>query len=204
MAVTFGTVSSNSFVNSNVSLSEAVTVTNLLGEVGSAENTGWQMISVDMSYSQTHVKYGSYALMLHGNPGFPETVCTTNNTYTPVANHIYYARWEGYQETKTGQNVQIYWPVAEPSFGTLPISPANQWNMYSFRSDRNSLAGTAGNFRIDYDNVNTEGYMWADGMMLVDLTADFGAGKEPTKEWCDKNIPFTTGSVAVLSNMAAS
>ena len=204
MAVTFGTVSSNSFVNSNVSLSEAVTVTNLLGEVGSAENSGWQLISSDMSYSQTHVKYGSYALMLHGNPGFPETVCTTNNTYTPVANHIYYARWEGYQEVKTGQNVQIYWPVAEPSFGTLPIGPANQWNMYSFRSDRNSLAGTAGNFRIDYDNVNTEGYMWADGMMLVDLTADFGAGNEPTKEWCDANIPFTTSSVAVLSNTAVS
>ena len=203
MAVTFGTVSSNSFVNSNVSLSEAVTVTNLLGEVGSAENAGWQLISSDMSYSQTHVKYGSYALMLHGNPGFPETVCTTNNTYTPVANHIYYARWEGYQETKTGQNVQIYWPVAEPSFGTLPIGPANQWNMYSFRSDRNSLAGTAGNFRIDYDNVNTEGYMWTDGMMLVDLTADFGAGNEPTKEWCDVNVPFTTGSVAVLSNTAS-
>lgn len=198
MAVSFGTISSGAFVNSSVSLQDGILVTNLLGEAGSAENTGWQLISSDMSYSQTHVKYGSYALMLHGNPGFPETVCTTSNTYTPVVNHIYYARFEGYQETYAGQNVQIYWPVAEPSFGTLPIGPANQWNMYSFRSDRNSLSGTAGNFRIDYDNVNAEGYMWSDGMTLVDLTADFGSGNEPDKEWCDANIPFTTSSIALL------
>lgn len=203
MAVTFGTVSSNSFVNSNVSLSEAVTVTNLLGEVGSAENTGWQLISSDMSYSQTHVKYGSYALMLHGNPGFPETVCTTNNTYAINNTHIYYARWEGYQEVQAGQNTQVYWPIAEPSFGTVPIGPAGQWNTYSFRTDRSSFSnGQISNFRIDYDNANTEGYMWADGMMLVDLTADFGAGKEPTKEWCDENIPFTTSTTQTPSYTA--
>lgn len=31
---------------------------------------------------------------------------------------------------------------------------------------------------------------WIDGVMLLDLTESFGAGKEPTKEWLDDNVPF--------------
>ena len=30
--------------------------------------------------------------------------------------------------------------------------------------------------------------------MINDLTESFGVGKEPSKEWCDKNIPFFEGT----------
>lgn len=199
MAVTFGSVSGNSFVNSNVSLSEAVTITNMLGDAGSAENTGWNLTSADMQYSTTHAKYSTTSLRLHGRTNSPETTCATSASFTPIADHIYYARWEGYQETQSGVTAQIYWPVVEPSFGSINLGPAGQWNMYSWRADRNATGLANGNFRIDYDNNKQEGYIWADGMMLVDLTADFGAGNEPDKEWCDENIMFTTSSVAVPS-----
>lgn len=39
-------------------------------------------------------------------------------------------------------------------------------------------------------NVNTTADTWVDGLMLIDLTAAFGAGNEPSKAWCDKNIPY--------------
>jgi hypothetical protein len=37
--------------------------------------------------------------------------------------------------------------------------------------------------------------MWFDGAMLIDLTTEFGAGNEPSKEWCDINIPYFTGTL---------
>ena len=35
---------------------------------------------------------------------------------------------------------------------------------------------------------------YSDGIVLVDLTASFGAGKEPTLEWCDANINYFEGT----------
>ena len=34
-------------------------------------------------------------------------------------------------------------------------------------------------------------------MMIVDLTEAYGPGNEPTKEWCDKNIPFFEGELTL-------
>jgi hypothetical protein len=42
--------------------------------------------------------------------------------------------------------------------------------------------------------------MWFDGMMLIDLTATFGAGKEPTAAWCDVNIPYFVGTQTITIN----
>ena len=55
-------------------------------------------------------------------------------------------------------------------------------------------------YRIDYNNSKTAGAMWFDGIMLIDLTATFGAGCEPTKTWCDANIPFFTGTKTISFN----
>lgn len=43
--------------------------------------------------------------------------------------------------------------------------------------------------------VNGTAEMWADGLMILDLTAAFGAGNEPGKEWCDECIPFFEGTM---------
>lgn len=37
-------------------------------------------------------------------------------------------------------------------------------------------------------NVNTTADTWVDDLLLLDLTDMFGAGQEPTKEWCDDNL----------------
>jgi hypothetical protein len=37
--------------------------------------------------------------------------------------------------------------------------------------------------------------MWFDGIMLIDLTESFGAGNEPSLNWCDNNIPYFTGTL---------
>jgi hypothetical protein len=42
--------------------------------------------------------------------------------------------------------------------------------------------------------------MWFDGFMLIDLTATFGSGKEPTAAWCDANIPYFIGTKDIEIN----
>lgn len=39
-----------------------------------------------------------------------------------------------------------------------------------------------------------------DGVLLVNLTETFGAGNEPSKEWCDANIPFFEGTKVLSPN----
>lgn len=39
-------------------------------------------------------------------------------------------------------------------------------------------------------NAATSSIIYLDDIMLIDLTESFGAGNEPTREWCDENIPF--------------
>ena len=42
---------------------------------------------------------------------------------------------------------------------------------------------------------NTIAYI--DDAMLIDLTAAFGAGNEPTQEWCDTNIEYFAGNKTI-------
>ena len=34
--------------------------------------------------------------------------------------------------------------------------------------------------------------------MVIDLTEAFGEGNEPTKEWCDTNIPYFDGATEIM------
>ncbi|GHV34979.1 hypothetical protein FACS18949_12040 [Clostridia bacterium] len=38
----------------------------------------------------------------------------------------------------------------------------------------------------------TVAQIWIDGLTIIDLTAAFGAGREPDKTWCDANISNET------------
>ena len=53
------------------------------------------------------------------------------------------------------------------------------------------------NWNIRNFHVNVNEYSYADGLLLIDLTAAFGAGNEPSKEWCDENIDYFDGSIVV-------
>jgi len=45
--------------------------------------------------------------------------------------------------------------------------------------------------------VNTSAVTYRKEPMLIDLTACFGSGNEPTKEWCDANIPYFLNSTTI-------
>ena len=107
-----------------------------------------------------------------------------------VANHIYYiaAQIKPKYATSTMLRISTYSPLV-----TVPAVIPNQWQKVS-----TCLTTTQGGVNRDiyfYHLTNTQ-YSIGDkvywrNMSLVDLTEIYGAGNEPTKEWCDANIPWT-------------
>lgn len=173
-------------------LTTGTSITNLL-TYGNFENTGW---SGSGSYDTAHVKYGKYARKMTGNTSVPEVLTYHSGGANLVQNHIYYCRMEVYHEGAAG-TVGFYFPEAEPSFQEgISIGPTNQWNICSGRNVRsNWSSNSSATFRIDYNNDHNSTSIWIDGAMCIDLTACFGSGNEPTQDWCDKNIPFFTGTM---------
>lgn len=179
-----------------------VTMTNMVPRPVSG-NTGFNANAVA---NTTYLKYpGGVSLKLTGTTSANEITAqsTVNAHYIP--GHTYYARAEILQETVQG-GADFYWKIAEPRIipGTAATT-AKQWKIVSGVRTATQVISTAGAdwaegdypYRIDYNNSKTAGAMWFDGIMLIDLTATFGAGCEPTKAWCDANIPFFTGTKTV-------
>lgn len=148
--------------------------------------TGWNKTpTTEKSYE------GGQSIKLEGTASTREVLCQTTGTIPLEPEHIYYARVYGYHETKTSCTAGFYWPIAEPNFREgITTGPAGRWNLYSGINNRKTFTAGSYPFRLDFNNNNNAGAMYFDAPMLIDLTAAFGAGKEPTREWMDTYVPF--------------
>ena len=100
-----------------------------------------------------------------------------NQNIIAQSNHVYY----GYL---ISQNIRyIHWESAG-GYEEIVMNVAGQTSYSKIFTYTGS-----------YENVQTRTYAYATGecavddFIIVDLTAEFGAGNEPTLEWCDANIP---------------
>lgn len=172
------------------------TLTNLIVN-GDFEGSGWSGGSYDTSKHHT----GTRSYKLIGSSGSPEVLANCSNNINMINSHIYYIRWFVYHEGAPG-TTGCYFGIAEPSFiEGQSIGPANQWNMISHINNRNSFSSGSQGIRFDYNNSNQSGTLWIDSALCIDLTDAFGSGNEPDKEWCDKNIPFFTGTTSILDSL---
>lgn len=115
------------------------------------------------------------------------------------AGHKYYASMDIYGYAN-GQGYDLYWPETPPypnvsadANGVLernkPDVVAGTWQKASMILYNTSIASGKYRFRFDNDNVEVEGRtIRFTNLMLIDLTAAFGAGNEPDLAWCDKYI----------------
>lgn len=116
-------------------------------------------------------------------------VTLTSGNYPLYASHKYYLSFKVRFETSVNTTFDWYWPVAEPAAvsGLRVNSTANTWTRVSAVFDRTSFSDGSYPCRFDYNNEGNVA-VWFTSCMLVDLTASFGAGKEPSKEWMDKHV----------------
>lgn len=126
--------------------------------------------------------------------------CTlTSAAHSLVASHKYYLSFKIKFESQASGTVDWYWPVAEPAAvsGMKVSGDANTWIHCSAVFDRKSFSD--GNYpcRFDYNNESVNVPFRFTSCMLFDLTAAFGPGKEPSKEWMDTCITTFSDSPTV-------
>lgn len=96
--------------------------------------------------------------------------------------------------------MQCYWPIAEPLIGDANVDTTklNQWQKLSWRNVRADWNDNqTAQFRFDFEGMASNTIAYIDDAMLIDLTAAFGAGNEPTQEWCDTNIEYFSGNKTI-------
>ena len=118
-------------------------------------------------------------------------VTLTSAAHDLVASHKYYVTFKIRFEAAVTGTCDWYWPVAEPAAasGMAVNAAAGAWTRLSAVFDRASF--TDGNYQCRFDYNNNDGgnkVFWFTSCLIVDLTAAFGTGKEPSKEWLDKHI----------------
>ncbi len=179
----------------NTPMPAQIELTNLAADPSFESSSIWSGGVIDTA----HVKYGSTSMKMTGVSGQAEKLANNTEPINLTKGHVYYYRYEVYHEGASG-TAGLYWPIAEPSFSDgQSIGSANTWNIISARDDRSASNFNNGpnTFRIDYNNGGSATTIWIDGLIFIDLTDSFGAGNEPSKEWCDEFIPFFTGTTYI-------
>lgn len=122
----------------------------------------------------------------------------TSESYHLYASHKYYLSFKVRFEASVNVTFDWYWPVVEPAaaFGLRVNSAAGTWTRVSAVFDRTTFSDGSYPCRFDYNNEDNVA-VWFTSCMLIDLTAAFGAGKEPSKEWLDKHIVAFSDTPAV-------
>lgn len=158
--------------------------------------------SMESGWNRSATTYSDRtAILLSGTTSNVEVTVTTTVSFPLDNTHVYYARVYWLRPTSTEGRVGIYWPIAEPYFVVgMRSGVAAEWNLYSARKTRPSFSNGSYSLRLDFDNAYTAGEIYYADAMLIDLTECFGAGNEPTQEFCDENIPYFTGTKAVFYN----
>lgn len=118
-------------------------------------------------------------------------VTLTSAAHGLVASHKYYITFKVMYESAANCTFDWYWPVAEPAAaaGLRVNAAANTWQRVSAVFDRTSFSDGSYPCRFDYNNDSGANItIWFTSCLLVDLTAAFGAGLEPSKEWMDNHV----------------
>ena len=172
---------------------------NLL-KYGDFEGEGWTNSSANTLAYDTSIKlFGTKSLKVTSkNSSKVESVFYHNTNPPQVKGHKYYVCCHIYLPTAgVTTQMQAYWPEAEPLMGSMYVdqSKVGQWQRVSVISTRNNWDSGEKRFRFDLEQFQSPNYVYLDGAMLIDLTDCYGEGNEPSKEWCDANIPFFTGMI---------
>lgn len=127
--------------------------------------------------------------------------CTlTSAAHNLVASHKYYISFKVRFASATQGTCDWYWPVAEPCAAqNMAFNVAAEtWVRLSAVFERTSFSNGSYPCRFDYNNTDGKNTtFWFTSCMLIDLTAAFGAGLEPSKEWLDKHITAFSDSPSV-------
>lgn len=172
------------------------------------DKTHWQVqssLAATAGFNSTAGVNGSWCFAslstIYANA--PYSLLIYNRVVGAKKNNIlyFYCMAKGHTIPNPGE-AQYYFHLGEIVNGTQNWSNIHLWNVntteferYSFTLTTN-LDATYNNFSVITLNGADTSNQWliVDNFAFINLTETFGAGNEPTKEWCDANIPFFEGT----------
>lgn len=183
-----GTISMSNFYNKT----RIISAPNLISDPSVENNTNWSFSG--SSRSSTNAKFGSFSIYFPNRSGSGLNM-NTQSMPTPTANHKYFGgRWlNTLGSTVTCDDLRFEWFLGDFYNGQL-VFGYNQgtFSTYTLDSSIQTIpAPTAGSWIIRHFTVNQRGGdLYTDGHFIVNLTAAFGAGNEPSLAWCNTYYDF--------------
>lgn len=168
------------------------TLVNLLPNPSFEQNASWS----GAHYDTAQHKYGGRSNRFPVGGTFV-TACPMPK---PVVGHKYYGRmWYKTAGNNAPADCRFEW-FAGDGAGLNFVFAWNRgdypdWGMQSSIIHVTAVNGASYVCRTFVVNATVES--WTDGLLIVDLTAAFGAGNEPDQAWCDAHIPFFEGTMAL-------
>lgn len=145
----------------------------------------------------SHDTVNNYWIATPTNSSLGECYFISSNNINYLKAHKYYCSVD-VKGTADGY-AQIYFPYLPPYLSTLQAVDTT-WKRIAFISDSTVCGDIENNsnpIRFDNDNATVNRTNYYKQFMLIDLTASFGVGNEPTKEWCDNHIEYFNGEMYV-------
>ena len=179
---------------------KTVTLTNLVLNGSFEDGTnGWNTGSLTLS--SVLKKYGNNSVHNYngGKWGTANSVLSGDGYYYGKSSHIYYAsNWMYVKQKGTGRcytDIRVHYN----SYRSETFLKSDVMNIWQKKS---AIINTKNEeYKIDYlvcgyDDTDENIDCYCDGALLVDLTESFGAGNEPSKEWCDANLDWFDGTIS--------
>lgn len=186
------------------------TATNMVknGSYESGTNS-WNSL-YDVSVTDEYKYFGENSLKMDvpKTYSYNYSIQTLNQT-VPKLNHKYYGRIYYYSPISLEINSRFEWWIGDSNKVSML-----EFNPYFGNSSKKFVVDGNWNYVSDVSSVTVDTYLnktwilrnftysitspvYADGVTVIDLTETFGAGNEPSKEWCDQNISYFDGTITI-------
>lgn len=113
-----------------------------------------------------------------------------------TAGHIYYGRFYAMPTVALAGQSGIAGMYIDDVLTSVNIQTANlsveEWSAVSCRFIHNATS-----MSVKIQSTLPADILYVDGLMICDLTQIYGAGNEPTQEWCDSNIRFIADTMLI-------
>ena len=140
----------------------------------------------------TYKKFGSKSVERTAN----DTNARNYLEQTPsfIEGHKYYYFMSGLTTSTTKQRISSDINSRSPSSIHIDVTDKLGWvkNGVIYTGLYTEDRPISVNYAVTTDKT------YVDGVGVIDLTAAFGEGNEPTKEWCDENIDYFNGTKTIL------
>ncbi|MCI9233315.1 MAG: hypothetical protein HFH08_01810 [Bacilli bacterium] len=164
--------------------------TNLVKNSGFEETTGWTLSNANIVSDIS--KSGNSSLQFQSGV----TSMISQNTSSPIASHVYYGSVEFLSTgTFSASDDRFEMYQSDTENGTVVFArKSNQTAEWMKLSSIQGLQSpNSGTWKIRNFLVDATETAYVDNLFIIDLTEIYGAGNEPTKQWCDANIHYFDG-----------